>query len=114
MALAPSSSQRLPHRPPQLLLRGVGLASAGAPDAWSPPVDVGTELAWVITYRREFPEPGRCANPWLDGGDKRIVKTIGEAFDLIVHLQVALAHPGVEWLPVGTMLAERRGALQRP
>jgi len=38
----------------------------------------------------------------------------GEAADLIFHIQVALAHHGVEWREVQEVLAARRGAPRRP
>jgi phosphoribosyl-ATP pyrophosphohydrolase len=37
-----------------------------------------------------------------------------EAADLVFHLQVALAHHGVEWRDVQRVLADRRGAPRRP
>ena len=37
----------------------------------------------------------------------------GEAADVIYHLQVALAHHGVDWRRVQEVLAERRGAPRR-
>ncbi|MFN9072217.1 MAG: bifunctional phosphoribosyl-AMP cyclohydrolase/phosphoribosyl-ATP diphosphatase, partial [Cyanobacteriota bacterium] len=36
-----------------------------------------------------------------------------EAADLVFHLQVALAHHGVEWRAVQRVLASRRGAPRR-
>ncbi len=108
-------------------------ATAGGPDALPPPADVCTELARVINGRRERPEPGSYTNKLLEGGDNRILKKIGEesaefvmackdddpdaiageAADLIFHLQVALAHHGVDWRRVQEVLAERRGAPRR-
>ena len=37
----------------------------------------------------------------------------GEAADLIFHMQVALAHHGVSWRRVQSVLASRRGAPRR-
>ena len=37
----------------------------------------------------------------------------GEAADLIFHIQVALAHHGVDWRRVLEVLAARRGAPRR-
>jgi phosphoribosyl-ATP pyrophosphohydrolase/phosphoribosyl-AMP cyclohydrolase len=110
---------------------GLGDASAAGPV--SPPADVCTELFGVIRGRRESPEPGSYTNRLLDGGDNRILKKIGEesaefvmackdddpdgiageAADLLFHLQVALAHHGVDWRQVQRKLAERRGAPRR-
>lgn len=101
--------------------------------ALPPPADACTELARVIVARREQPEAGSYTNKLLEGGDNRILKKIGEesaefvmackdddaagiageAADLIFHLQVALAHHGVEWRRVLEVLAERRGAPRR-
>ncbi len=87
----------------------------------------------MIAARRERPEPGSYTNRLLAGGDNRILKKIGEesaefvmackdddaagiageAADLIFHLQVALAHHGVEWRRVQEVLAARRGAPRR-
>jgi phosphoribosyl-ATP pyrophosphohydrolase/phosphoribosyl-AMP cyclohydrolase len=108
--------------------------SGGGSEAEPPPADVCTELARVINDRREHPEPGSYTNRLLEGGDNRILKKIGEesaefvmackdddpeaiageAADLIFHLQVALAHHGVDWRAVQTVLAARRGAPRRP
>ncbi|MFM8525681.1 MAG: bifunctional phosphoribosyl-AMP cyclohydrolase/phosphoribosyl-ATP diphosphatase HisIE [Cyanobacteriota bacterium] len=108
--------------------------SGGGRDAAPPPTDVCTELARVINNRRNHPETGSYTNRLLDGGDNRILKKIGEesaefvmackdddpeaiageAADLIFHLQVALAHHGVDWREVQTVLAARRGAPRRP
>ncbi|MFL0763320.1 MAG: phosphoribosyl-ATP diphosphatase, partial [Prochlorococcus sp.] len=72
-------------------------------------------------------------NKLLEGGDNRILKKIGEesaefvmackdddidaianeAADLLFHLQVALAHHGVNWRQVLEVLAGRRGAPRR-
>ena len=107
--------------------------SAGGRDASPPPADVCTELARVIAGRRDQPEEGSYTNKLLAGGDNRILKKIGEesaefvmackdddpaaiaaeAADLVFHLQVALAHHGVEWRQVQQVLAERRGAPRR-
>ena len=108
--------------------------SGGGPAALPPPADACTELARVIAGRRDQPEAGSYTNTLLDGGDNRILKKIGEestefvmackdddkasiaaeAADLVFHLQVALAHHGVEWRDVQRVLAERRGAPRRP
>ena len=108
--------------------------SGGGADAPPPPADVCTELARVIEGRRDHPEPGSYTNRLLEGGDNRILKKIGEesaefvmackdadpeaiageAADLIFHLQVALAHHGIEWRAVQSVLATRRGAPRRP
>lgn len=107
--------------------------SAGGASALPPPADACTELARVIEGRRDRPEPGSYTNRLLEGGDNRILKKIGEesaefvmackddnaeeiaseAADLIFHLQVALAHHGVEWRRVQEVLAARRGAPRR-
>ena len=107
--------------------------SAGGPEALPPPADVCTELARVIAGRRDQPEEGSYTNKLLAGGDNRILKKIGEesaefvmackdddpaaiaaeAADLMFHLQVALAHHGVEWRQVQQVLAARRGAPRR-
>ncbi|MFM9110529.1 MAG: bifunctional phosphoribosyl-AMP cyclohydrolase/phosphoribosyl-ATP diphosphatase HisIE [Prochlorococcaceae cyanobacterium] len=107
--------------------------TGGGAGAAPPPVDVCTELARVIAGRRRQPEPGSYTNRLLEGGDNRILKKIGEeaaefvmackdddpqaiageAADLLVHLQVALAHHGVEWRRVQEVLADRRGAPRR-
>jgi phosphoribosyl-ATP pyrophosphohydrolase/phosphoribosyl-AMP cyclohydrolase len=108
-------------------------APAGGAAALPPPADVCSELARVITGRRDHPEEGSYTNRLLAGGDNRILKKIGEesaefvmackdddpeaiageAADLIFHLQVALAHHGVEWRRVQEVLAKRRGAPRR-
>jgi phosphoribosyl-ATP pyrophosphohydrolase/phosphoribosyl-AMP cyclohydrolase len=107
--------------------------TAGGHEAAPPPADACTELARVICSRRDHPEPGSYTNRLLEGGDNRILKKIGEesaefvmacmdddagaiageAADLIFHLQVALAHHGVEWRRVQEVLAARRGAPRR-
>jgi phosphoribosyl-ATP pyrophosphohydrolase/phosphoribosyl-AMP cyclohydrolase len=107
--------------------------TGGGAGAAPPPVDVCTELARVIAGRRRQPEPGSYTNRLLEGGDNRILKKIGEeaaefvmackdddpqaiageAADLLFHLQVALAHHGVEWRRVQEVLADRRGAPRR-
>ncbi len=107
--------------------------SGGGPLAAAPPADVCTELARVIARRRDQPEEGIYTNKLLAGGDNRILKKIGEesaefvmackdddpaaiageAADLVFHLQVALAHHGVEWREVQEVLAKRRGAPRR-
>lgn len=119
---------------------GDGLAVArgsapieGNPEAPQPPADACTELYRVISGRRRNPEPQSYTNRLLEGGDNRILKKIGEestefvmackdnspeeiaaeAADLIFHLQVAMAHHGVEWRRVQEVLARRRGAPRR-
>jgi phosphoribosyl-ATP pyrophosphohydrolase/phosphoribosyl-AMP cyclohydrolase len=119
---------------------GDGLAAAdgadpaeGSPGALQPPADVCSELYRVIHSRRQRPEPGSYTNKLLEGGDNRILKKIGEesaefvmackddnaheiaaeAADLIFHIQVALAHHGVDWRRVQEVLAQRRGAPRR-
>ena len=107
--------------------------TAGGPQALPPPADACTELARVITGRRDQPEEGSYTNKLLAGGDNSILKKIGEesaefvmackdeakdeiageAADLIFHMQVALAHHGVEWRQVLEVLAARRGAPRR-
>ena len=107
--------------------------TAGGPQALPPPADACTELARVITGRRDQPEEGSYTNKLLAGGDNRILKKIGEegaefvmackddakdeiageAADLIFYMQVALAHHGVEWRQVLEVLAARRGAPRR-
>ncbi len=107
--------------------------TAGGPAALPPPADACTELARVIEGRRDRPEPGSYTNKLLSGGDNAILKKIGEesaefvmackdddpeaiageAADLIFHLQVALAHHGVDWRQVLEVLAARRGAPRR-
>ncbi len=108
-------------------------AVATEPGVLPPPADVCTELGRLIRARREVPEPGSYTNRLLEGGDNRILKKIGEesaefvmackdddaeaiaaeAADLLYHLQVALAHHGVDWRRVQEVLAERRGAPRR-
>jgi phosphoribosyl-ATP pyrophosphohydrolase/phosphoribosyl-AMP cyclohydrolase len=108
--------------------------SGGGPGAPPPPAEVCSELARLIASRRDHPEEGSYTNRLLEGGDNRILKKIGEesaefvmackdddkdgiaaeAADLIFHLQVALAHHGVEWRAVQRVLADRRGARRRP
>ena len=107
--------------------------TAGGPQALPPPADACTELARVIAGRRDRPEPGSYTNKLFEGGDNRILKKIGEesaefvmackddspgeiageAADIIYHLQVALAHHGVDWRRVQEVLAARRGAPRR-
>ena len=107
--------------------------TAGGADAPPAPADACTELSRVIENRREHPEEGSYTNKLLEGGDNRILKKIGEesaefvmackddkadaiageAADIIFHLQVALAHHGVSWRQVQTVLAQRRGAPRR-
>jgi phosphoribosyl-ATP pyrophosphohydrolase/phosphoribosyl-AMP cyclohydrolase len=111
---------------------GADIVEGGA-SAPQPPADVGTELFRVISSRRHRPEPGSYTNKLLEGGDNRILKKIGEesaefvmackddnpdeiaaeAADLIFHIQVALAHHGVDWRRVQEVLAARRGAPRR-
>ncbi|WP_225322839.1 bifunctional phosphoribosyl-AMP cyclohydrolase/phosphoribosyl-ATP diphosphatase HisIE [Synechococcus sp. RSCCF101] len=98
-----------------------------------PPADACTELYRVIASRRSSPLEGSYTNRLLDGGDNRILKKIGEesaefvmackdgeekaiaseAADLLFHMQVALAHHGVDWRAVQEELARRRGAPRR-
>ncbi|MAR08087.1 MAG: bifunctional phosphoribosyl-AMP cyclohydrolase/phosphoribosyl-ATP diphosphatase [Cyanobium sp. NAT70] len=107
--------------------------SEGGKNALQPPADACTELFRVIRDRQSKPEVGSYTNKLLEGGDNRILKKIGEesaefvmackddvcdeivgeAADLIFHLQVALAHHGVNWRQVQEKLAERRGAPRR-
>ncbi len=107
--------------------------TSGGPTALQPPTDACTELSRVIERRRDHPEPGSYTNKLLDGGDNSILKKIGEegaefvmackddnaeeiageAADLIFHMQVALAHHGVSWRQVQSVLAARRGAPRR-
>ncbi|MCX5931087.1 MAG: bifunctional phosphoribosyl-AMP cyclohydrolase/phosphoribosyl-ATP diphosphatase HisIE [Cyanobacteria bacterium] len=107
--------------------------SISPPAPTDPPADACTELARQIQDRRDNPVEGSYTNRLLEGGDNRILKKIGEesaefvmackddeadgiageAADLIFHLQVALAHHGVEWRRVLEMLAARRGAPRR-
>jgi phosphoribosyl-ATP pyrophosphohydrolase/phosphoribosyl-AMP cyclohydrolase len=108
--------------------------SGGGSLANPPPAEVCSELARLIAGRRDHPEEGSYTNRLLAGGDNRILKKIGEesaefvmackdddkaaiageAADLVFHLQVALAHHGVEWRQVQRVLADRRGAPRRP
>ena len=101
--------------------------------ALSPPMDACSELFRVIEERKTTPEPNSYTNKLLEGGDNRILKKIGEesaefvmackdddidaianeAADLLFHLQVALAHHGVNWRQVLEVLAGRRGAPRR-
>ena len=105
----------------------------GGVDALPPPADACTELYRVILDRQRSPEQGSYTNKLLSGGDNSILKKIGEegaefvmackddaaeeiageAADLIFHMQVALAHHGVSWRQVQTVLAARRGAPRR-
>jgi phosphoribosyl-ATP pyrophosphohydrolase/phosphoribosyl-AMP cyclohydrolase len=109
------------------------LPTAGGANALPPPADACTELARVIVGRRQSPEAGSYTNKLFEGGDNRILKKIGEesaefvmackdnnpeeiageAADLIFHIQVALAHHGVDWRRVLEVLAARRGAPRR-
>ncbi|MEB3322484.1 MAG: bifunctional phosphoribosyl-AMP cyclohydrolase/phosphoribosyl-ATP diphosphatase HisIE, partial [Synechococcaceae cyanobacterium] len=50
----------------------------GGDGAAPPPADMCTEVARVISGRRERPEPGSYTNRLLEGGDNRILKKIGE------------------------------------
>nr|YP_002048684.1 histidine biosynthesis bifunctional protein HisIE [Paulinella chromatophora]ACB42474.1 histidine biosynthesis bifunctional protein HisIE [Paulinella chromatophora] len=95
--------------------------------------DVCTELAKTIVQRRNFPETGSYTNKLLEGGDNRILKKIGEesvefvmackdknnddiigeAADLIFHIQVALAHHQVKWHDVLRTLSDRREVKRR-
>lgn len=103
------------------------------PEPADPPADACSELARQIQDRHDHPVEGSYTNRLLAGGDNRILKKIGEesaefvmackddeadgiageAADLIFHLQVALAHHGVEWRRVLEVLAARRGAPRR-
>lgn len=107
--------------------------TVGGSSAAPPPADACTELMRVIEGRRDVPEPGSYTNKLLEGGDNRILKKIGEesaefvmackddnaaeivgeAADIVFHLQVALAYHGVSWRQVQQMLAQRRGAPRR-
>jgi phosphoribosyl-ATP pyrophosphohydrolase/phosphoribosyl-AMP cyclohydrolase len=107
-------------------------SQAGA-QALPPPMDACSELFRVIEERNTTPEPNSYTNKLLEGGDNRILKKIGEesaefvmackdddidaianeAADLLFHLQVALAHHGVNWRQVLEVLAGRRGAPRR-
>ena len=98
-----------------------------------PPADACTELFRVIKERRDNPEPGSYTRKLLDGGDNSILKKIGEecaefvmackddnpseiageAADIVFHMQVALAHHGVDWREVQQVLSKRRGAPRR-
>ena len=98
-----------------------------------PPMDACSELFRVIDQRHTTPEANSYTNKLLEGGDNRILKKIGEesaefvmackdddvkaianeAADLLFHLQVALAHHGVNWREVLEVLANRRGAPRR-
>ena len=108
-------------------------ASGGGAGAPPPPADVCSELFRTVAARRILPEEGSYTNRLLEGGDNRILKKIGEesaefvmackdddagaiageAADLIFHMQVALAHHGVDWRQVLEVLAKRRGAPRR-
>jgi phosphoribosyl-ATP pyrophosphohydrolase/phosphoribosyl-AMP cyclohydrolase len=103
------------------------------PGPADPPADACSELARQIHYRRDQAVEGSYTNRLLEGGDNLILKKIGEesvefvmackdneadgiageAADLIFHLQVALAHHGVDWRRVLEVLAARRGAPRR-
>lgn len=107
--------------------------SNGGEDALAPPADACTELFRVIQHRQRHPEDGSYTNKLLEGGDNRILKKIGEesaefvmackdnnageiageAADILFHLQVAMAHHGVNWRDVQEVLASRRGAPRR-
>ena len=107
-------------------------SQAGA-QSLPPPMDACSELFRVIEERNTTPEPNSYTNKLLEGGDNRILKKIGEesaefvmackdddidaianeAADLLFHLQVALAHHGVNWRQVLEVLAGRRGAPRR-
>nr|YP_009530289.1 histidine biosynthesis bifunctional protein HisIE [Paulinella micropora]AXY62978.1 histidine biosynthesis bifunctional protein HisIE [Paulinella micropora] len=98
-----------------------------------PPADVCTELAQTITTRKKSPDAKSYTNKLLDGGDNRILKKIGEesaefvmackdrkvdeivgeAADIIFHLQVALAYHDISWRDVLEVLATRRNAPRR-
>ena len=104
--------------------------TAGGAEALQPPADACTELYRVIIERQQNPEQGSYTNKLLNGGDNSILKKIGEegaefvmackddaaddiageAADLIFHMQVALAHHGVSWRQVQTVLAARAQA----
>ena len=105
----------------------------GGNEAPPPPADACTELFRVIEGRRERPEEGSYTNKLLAGGDNSILKKIGEecaefvmackddnpseiageAADIVFHMQVALAHHGVDWREVQQVLSKRRGAPRR-
>ena len=107
--------------------------SGGGKQAPHPPADACTELSRVIEDRRDHPDPESYTNKLLAGGDNKILKKVGEeaaefvmackddaadeiageAADLIFHMQVALAHHGVSWRRVQSVLASRRGAPRR-
>ena len=98
-----------------------------------PPNEICTDLYRTINKRCSEPQSGSYTNKLLAGGDNLILKKIGEesaefimackdndhqsisneAADLIFHLQVALAHHGVNWRQVLKVLADRRGAPRR-
>ena len=86
----------------------------------------------MIDQRHTTPEANSYTNKLLEGGDNRILKIgeesaefvmackdddakaiANEAADLLFHLQVALAHHGVNWRDVLEVLANRRGAPRR-
>ncbi len=107
--------------------------SKGGESASPPPADACTELYQVIKDRKTTPEEGSYTNLLFQKGDNGILKKIGEesaefvmackdenaneianeAADLIFHLQVALAHHGVQWKDVLEVLANRRNAPRR-
>jgi len=98
-----------------------------------PPADVCSELFNVIEGRKSTPQKGSYTNALFNGGDNSILKKLGEetaefimackdedkdsisneAADIIFHLQVALAHKGVQWEEVLEILNKRRGAPRR-
>ena len=94
----------------------------------SPPSDICSEVFKVIKDRRLNPKSESYTNSLFKDGDNKILKKIGEeavefvmackdkdnnsianeAADLIFHLQVALAHQGVDWRDLQEVLAKRR------
>nr|AUG32029.1 histidine biosynthesis bifunctional protein HisIE [Paulinella longichromatophora] len=98
-----------------------------------PPADACTELALTISARKNSPELESYTNKLLEGGSNRILKKIGEesaefvmackdenvdeiigeAADIIFHLQVALVYHKVNWRDVLEVLANRRNAPRR-
>ncbi len=95
--------------------------------------DKSSELFEVIKSRLSKPEEASYTNKLFNEGDNRILKKIGEesaefimackddeklsianeAADLIFHIQVGLAHHGVEWRDVLEVIANRRNAPRR-
>ncbi len=95
--------------------------------------EICSELFEIIIHRKHKPETGSYTNKLFTQGDNNILKKIGEesaefimackdnqsssianeAADLIFHLQVGLAHHGVNWRDVLEVLANRRNAPRR-